>query len=168
MRARESMEKLQAAVRALAEDVLGKEAVDAMLDAAVEATVEQLKEALVKAGTAPMYAELATAMGMNAGAFIMEHGAEALQSDLEAVMSAGSSGDVNAMQSKLVAVCHKVLGAKQFSKVMSVVMGAMMEAAVQQLTDAGLTEKYAAVLVAVGQRVVLGGDTTSPAHIVAA
>ena len=64
-----------------------------------------------------------------------------------------NKGDVDAMQSKLVGVCHKVLGAKQFGEVMSLVMGAVIENTVQQLRDAGITEKYAAVLVAVGQRV---------------
>jgi len=78
-------------VRTLAEGVLGKEAVDTLLDQALDLAVQQLKAALAQTGADPAYAELATAMGTHAGDFVLTNGVASQQSDIQASVETGAN-----------------------------------------------------------------------------
>jgi len=145
-------------VRTLAEGVLGKEAVDTLLDQALDLAVQQLKAALVQTGADPAYAELATAMGTHAGDFVLTNGVAILQSDIQAIVETGANGDREGMQRQLADVCQKVIGADEFNKVMNVLLTAVVEAASAQLQDAGLPGNYAGVLIQVAQKTQGSGD----------
>jgi len=111
--------KLSLKVLSLAEEVLGKEVVQQLLDGAVDMACEQLQTALRTAGVPKVYLELSVAMGAGVGSYVLQHGPAKLASDVQSVVSLG--GDIPAMQRELVAMCERVLGPEQYAKALQMV-----------------------------------------------
>jgi len=139
--------QLQATLVALAEDVLGKDTVQRLLDTAVQAAAEKLTVAVEAAHIGAAYVQMAKSVCVNLGGYLLEHDVEQTVSEVTKVGTAS----MQEMPTEVVMLCEKVLGPEEFARVSQRVMSTVLQPVVAALQRAGVESAMVGLVVQLGK-----------------
>jgi hypothetical protein len=139
-------EKVMRALYTMAENVLGKEMVDRLLNVALTTAIQKLKNIVEAANAGSMYAELAANIGMAVGDYVLqnENAVSALQERVQKLSD--TSGDLSQFTEELLEMCLEVLGEEKFRIIAGDILQRLTASSIAIVKTTSLPSKFIGLL----------------------